>query len=155
MILSAQSIRKLCHETPPLIKPFVPRGIVNGKSYGLSSCSYDCRISHDLALGPGASALAATMERFCFPYNICGQILDKSSWARRFVTAFNTHFDPGFEGFATIELVNLGREIVSFAEGDPLCQMIFYWLDEPTERPYAGKYQNQEAGPVAARHEQI
>lgn len=211
-VLSAQSIRRLCVEgryarhfeaakqssnaplyramtqsPEPLITPFSERRVVNGKSYGLSACSYDCRIDQDLVLEPmpfeiiakllypaeartagqildevramlvGAAkfrALASTIERFNIPHNVCGSVLDKSSYARVFVSAFNTHFDPGFRGVATIELANLGPETVVYKRGDPLCQFKFEWLDEPTESPYEGKYQDQGAGPQGPRHEE-
>ena len=175
-ILSAQSIRRLCcapgydeywvmnpkedaqgfikwEGRRPLIHPFVERGVVNGKSFGLSACSYDCRISDGLIIPVGQSRLAATMERFCLPANICGSVLDKSSWARVFLTAFNTHLDPGWEGFLTVELANLGTSVVEFSPGDPLCQIKFEWLDGATDLPYSGKYQNQESGPQKARNE--
>jgi dCTP deaminase len=154
MILSAQSIRRMCIDhDPPLISPFTERGVFHGKSYGLSACSYDVRIDHCLLLRAGETALASTIERFCFPKNICGSVLDKSTYARQFLTCFNTHFDPGFHGFATIEIANLGKDDVFFAEGQPLCQFIFHILDEPTELPYRGKYQLQERGPQQARNE--
>lgn len=170
-VLSAQSIQILClnwqqYRYPndrehryspslkgPLIDPFVERGVQNGKSFGLSACTYDCRILDGLIIPVGQSRLASTIERFCFPNNICGSVIDKSSWARVFVTAFNTHLDPGWEGFLTVELANLGTEAAIFEPGDPLCQIKFEWLDEPTELPYSGKYQRQEAGPQKARHE--
>lgn len=79
MQLSAQSIYDLCTETKvydighrvrlidprtgdplPMISPFVAqRTVVNGKSYGLSSASYDIRIGHDLVLGPHPGYLTA------------------------------------------------------------------------------------------------
>ena len=50
--LSCQSIRALCEGENPMIHPFAPeKTVVNGKSYGLSHASYDCRIAHDLVLG--------------------------------------------------------------------------------------------------------
>ena len=161
-ILSAQSIRALCFppqlipralRPDPLITPFSERAVVRGKSYGLSACTYDCRISHDLILEPMKVALAATIEQFNFPHDICGSVLDKSSYARVFVSAFNTHFDPGFRGFATIELVNLGHETIHYITGDPLCQFKFERLDAPTELPYAGKYQDQRAAPQGTIYE--
>jgi dCTP deaminase len=153
-VLSAQSIRKLCLErTPALISPFTERGVFNGKSFGLSACSYDVRIDHCLLLRAKETALASTIERFCFPDNVCGSVLDKSSYARMFVSAFNTHFDAGFEGYATIELVNLGDDDVFFAEGQPLCQFKFEWLDHPTDLPYRGKYYMQHRGPQPAKYE--
>lgn len=164
-ILAAQSIRSLCipnqygyycfsQNKKPLIEPFVERGVQNGKSYGLSACTYDCRISDGLIIPVGQSRLASTIERFCFPDNICGSILDKSTWARKFVSALNTHFDPGFEGYATIELANLGTEAAIFEPGDPLVQMKFEWLDQPTNLPYAGKYNYQGPEPTPAKDEQ-
>lgn len=153
-VLSAQSIRRLCIDPKtmqgrlPLITPFTERGVLAGRSYGLSSCTYDCRIAHNLLLPVGQGKLAVTMERFCFPSNVCGSLLDKSTHARLFVSAFNTHFDPGFVGHATIELVNLGDAVAEWQAGDPICQMKFEWLDEPTELPYQGKYQDQPMVPV-------
>jgi dCTP deaminase len=80
-------------------------------------------------------------------------VLDKSSWARVFLSAFNTHLDPGWEGYLTVELANLSEEPIEFEEGDPLCQIKFEFLDQPTNIPYAGKYQDQPAEPVPARRE--
>jgi dCTP deaminase len=159
-VLSAQSIRSLCMIYPegfsdrPLISPFVERGTANGRSYGLSACSYDVRIDHFLVLRPGHCALASTMERFIFPDDVCGHVRDKSSLARNFVSVLNTHFDPGFEGFATIEIINHGSRTMTFQKGDPLCQFVFSSLDEPTLFPYRGKYFNQERGPQEARYEE-
>jgi dCTP deaminase len=165
-VISAQNIRSLCigdiarANGRPLISPFVERGVANGKSYGLSACTYDCRIDQNLILGPRDAALASTMERFSIPKNVCGSVLDKSTYARVFITAFNTHLDPGWgeemDGgcWLTIELVNLGNATVEFQNGDPVCQIKFEWLDEPTELPYHGKYSKQERGPQAARFEE-
>ena len=155
-VLSAQTIRKRCQywsgEPNPrgLIHPFVERGVVRGRSYGLSSCTYDCRISHNLLIPVRQSRLAVTMERFNLPHDVCGSVLDKSSWARVFLTAFNTHLDPGGEGYLTLELSNLGDECIDLQEGDPICQVKFELLDKPTELPYVGKYQNQEQKPTEA-----
>lgn len=181
-VLSAQSIRRLCegnqpYGQQPMITPFVERGVTSGKSFGLSSCTYDCRIAQDLTLEPMPfalierylktgekgfvpristtpyRALASTIERFALPASLCGSVLDKSSYARVFITAFNTHLDPGWNGWLTVELVNLGDTTVAYSVGDPVCQIKFEWLDEPTEIPYAGKYDQQEDRPVSARHE--
>jgi len=156
MQLAAQSIRALCVGlgAKPMIEPFVDqKQVVNGKSYGLSACSYDCRIDHDLTLWPGESALANTMEDFCMPADVVGYVVDKSSFARVFVTAFNTLIDPGFHGNLTLELVNLGKEVVHYKKGDPVVQIAFHWLDRKTDRPYAGKYQHQTKQPHPARYE--
>ncbi len=174
-VLSAQSIRKLCtwpqvsplnysnigpyqvwHDGNPLVSPFVERGVQNGKSYGLSACTYDCRIAHHLLLpvwSPGMGRLAVTQERFVIPKNICGTVLDKSTHARVFVSAFNTHLDPGWFGHLTVELINMGDEALDLVPGDPIIQIKFEWLDEATDLPYAGKYNDQPMEPVPARSE--
>lgn len=150
-VLSAQSIRRLCRGNKPLIEPFVEASTSGGRSFGLSACSYDCRIADGLLVPVGQGRLASTVERFRLPDNICGSVLDKSTWARVFLSAFNTHLDPGWEGFLTVELVNLGSEVVEFKPGDPLCQVKFEWLDVATILPYRGKYQDQEQGPQGPR----
>lgn len=143
--LSAQSIRKLCENVEsPMITPFVPeKQVVNGMSYGLSACSYDMRINHGLYLGAREFRLAHTFEDLHIPDNVVAYVCDKSSWARNGVSAFNTLIDPGFKGNLTLELVNHTGHDLSIEKGDPICQITFHWLDEPTVIPYRGKYQNQ------------
>ena len=148
--LSAQSILHLC-ENAGLIDPFIKdKRIVNGMSYGLSAASYDVRIAHDLTLMRHEPALANTMENFKIPLDVVGYVVDKSTYARRFITAFNTLLDPGWRGNLTLELVNLGNSPIDIKAGDPICQIVFHWLDEPTVLGYSGKYQNQPARPVPA-----
>ena len=102
---------------------------------------------------PPSRALAHTIEDFHFPDNVAGAVCDKSSFARVFVSAFNTFFDPGFQGNATLELVNLGAETVVIKAGDPICQFLFHFLDKPTDRPYRGKYFGQKKGAQPAIYE--
>jgi dCTP deaminase len=102
---------------------------------------------------PPHSALAYTLERFCMPNDVAAFVCDKSSYARVMVSAFNTLFDPGWRGIATLELVNLGEREVIIQAGDPICQIVFHQLTRPTDRAYVGKYQDQPARPVAARYE--
>ena len=182
--LSAQSIHRLCEaNVRPLIAPYNrEKVVINGKSAGLSSASYDCCIDHDLTLGvnpafiiaehvmtlgltaekflqktlkdnPPMTALAYTVEDFWLPADVSGDVCDKSSYARVFVSAFNTFFDPGFHGNGTLELVNHSEKRIVIKKGEPICQMIFSWLDEASDRPYTGKYQHQQRGAQAARFE--
>lgn len=154
--LSAQSIRRLCEADTPMISPFVgEKTIVNGVSYGLGPASYDVRIAHDLRLHRGQASLAHTVEDFHVPDNVVGYVVDKSTYARRFVTAFNTLIDPGFVGNLTLELVNIGAHVVNIREGDPIVQIAFHWLDEPTERPYGPgcKYYGQTKAAHGPRYD--
>lgn len=153
-ILSAQTIKALCLDYG-MIDPFVDHKVVyNGTSYGLSSASYDVRIAHDLALYPGDCALAHTVEDLRIPNDVCCMVVDKSTYARRFTSAMNTFVDPGFKGNLTLELVNHSNEVVRIKEGSPICQLVFFRLDQPTDRPYDGKYQNQSKAAHPPRYEE-
>lgn len=154
-ILSAQAIRRLCQGKSPLITPFVERGVLNGLSYGLSACTYDCRIAQGINLEVCCVTLVSTVERFCLPANVCGSVLDKSSFARLGVSTFNTHLNPGWEGWLTVELINLSPVALTIPVDSPICQIKFEWLDDETCLPYRSKYQNQENWPVGVRRESL
>ena len=150
-VLSAQSIRRMAVEHG-MITPFQERhGEHTRLSGGLSPAAYDCHAAQKLVLKPRASGLAVTVERFDMPHNLQAEIKDKSSWARNFASVYNTVMDPGFRGWLTIEVTNNTDYTLVFEEGDPICKLVFYWLDEPTEMPYAGKYQDQPPEPVGPR----
>jgi dCTP deaminase len=148
MILPAQSIRKL----KPIL-PFVERTVHNGMSFGLSHAGYDVRIAEEVWLMPGAFSLASTMEEFFMPKDLVAFVHDKSSWARLGLSLFNTVIEPGWCGYLTLELVNHSDVPLVIRAGDPIAQIIFMRLEEPTEKPYTGKYQDQKAGPQVAIHE--
>lgn len=151
MLLSAQSIRREID-----ISPFAERTVRNGMSFGLSSAGYDIRIKLDelvKVLMPGDFVLATTIEHLSFPHFVMGMLVDKSSWARKGLSVQNTVFEPGWRGYPTIEINNHSSECVPIHNVDPIAQMIFMWLDKPTDQPYSGKYQDQPQMPVAALEE--
>lgn len=149
MILSAQTIRAL-----QPITPFVERGVIRGRSYGLSSAGYDIRCAETITLLPGDFELASSIERFAMPNDVLGLVKDKSSWARLGLSAFNTVIEPGWAGYLTLELKNQRvDDVLHIKAGDPIAQIIFMRLDTATDQPYRGKYQDQEAGPQGARFE--
>ena len=98
-------------------------------------------------------ALAYTMEDFHMPENVCGVVMDKSTYARQFMSAMNTFIDPGFKGNLTLELVNHGPDPIDLRAGDPVAQILFLELDQATDRPYTGKYQHQTKAAHPARFE--
>jgi dCTP deaminase len=140
--------------TPPLIVPFVERSVSpGGRSFGLSSASYDVRIDQDVAVPPHGFVLASTIERFSMPDDLIGTVRDKSSWARLGLAVQNTLLDPGWPGYLTLELSNHSDGEIQIERGEPIAQIVFELLDQPTAQPYRGKYFNQERGPQPARHE--
>ena len=145
MILSGQSIRKR-----GIFTPFCERTKLYGMSYGLGPAGYDVRVAQAITLAPGTAALASTLEHFDMPRDLLGIVADKSTWARRFLAVQNTIIEPGWRGFLTLELTNHGKDTIKILPGSPIAQIILHMLDEPTQMPYAGKYQDQTSKPVAA-----
>lgn len=169
MILSGQTIRRLSAQEEPLLSPCVEADTFAGTSHGLGPAGYDLRlvlppdtdnddrVDYDQAgrrtmeLWPGDFALVAAQERFNMPDDLVGIVHDKSTWARRGLAVQNTIIEPGWEGFLTLELTNHGKEPLELVEGQGIAQVVFHRLDEPAEKPYSGKYQNQPYGPVGPK----
>lgn len=155
MILSAATLRQLRPLTP-----FAERTEFDGMTYGLGPAGYDVRVEFDatgmtdmFVLLPDQFILASTIERFTMPNWVLGIVHDKSSWARRGLSVFNTVIEPGWEGFLTLELVNHGREKLFIKRGTGIAQVIFHGLDiyGDLAETYTGKYQSQPRGPQGAK----
>lgn len=161
MILSGKTLREYAERGSPLVAPFVSeKTIQNGMSYGCSLAGYDIRIAEDIWLLKGEFSLASSIEVFDLPPNVVGLVHDKSTWARRGLSLFNTVIEPGWKGTLTLELVNHEDYGYSAAgeywetglvikAGDPIAQVIFMYTDQETEG-YNGKYQFQSKGPQEA-----
>jgi len=151
MILSAQSIRER-----NIISPFVERTVAeSGLTFGCGPCSYDVRVEFDsegtvpeIWLCPGEFVLASTIERFTMPRDVMAVAHDKSTWARRGLAVQNTLIDPCWCGYLTLELSNHTNRVLRIKRGDPIAQIVFHLLDEPTHIAYSGVYQDQPRGPM-------
>ncbi|MBB3997224.1 dCTP deaminase [Aureimonas pseudogalii] len=152
MILSAQTIRKRVENGSLVIEPFFPEPQkAYGLSFGLSSCGYDIRLAQAVVLFPFWGRLGSALERIGIPSDLRAKIDNKSTNARLFIDASrSTNAEPGWTGHLTLELTHDRPWPVRLPAGYPIAQVIFETLDEPTERPYRGKYQNQPDRPVAA-----
>lgn len=58
-----------------------------------------------------------------------------------------------WRGSLTLELVRFLPWPIRVRKGDPIVNVIFLRLEQPTDQPYEGKYQDQEPGPQAARYD--
>lgn len=153
VILAAQQIERLALKGF-LVLPCLPRTIhATGLSYGISSAGYDIRVREELRVHPGKFVLGSSLECFNMPEHILGVVHDKSTWARQGIALQNTVIEPGWHGFLTMEISNHSDKTITILEGSPIAQVIFHALMEPTDRPYGGKYQAQEAAPVEAKFE--
>lgn len=121
----------------------------HGVSYGMSEAGYDIRIAQSVTLHPFRRfALASAIERFHMPESLVGIVHDKSTWARRGLSVFNTVIEPGWAGYLTLELVYHGWRPIRIPAGAGIAQVIFHETCE--NAAYDGKYQNQSAGPQKA-----
>lgn len=148
MILSGPDIARRGILTPYLHE----KTVINGKSAGQSLAGYDIRINTQgatLFLHPGMFRLGVTVEHFQMPNDIVGLVKDKSSYARRGLSVFNTVIEPGWMGYLTLELVNHGNQVIEIEDGDPIAQVLFFETTEPT-LGYSGKYQHQGPNPQEA-----
>jgi dCTP deaminase len=134
-----------------------------GTSYGLGEAGYDIRIKQEILFREGDDgryvladtvyrkgrfALASAIERFKMPANLVGVVHDKSTWARRGLSVFNTVIEPGWNGYLTLELVYHGEGELIIPAGAGIAQVLFSETEE--HRRYEGKYQHQADMPVAA-----
>ena len=137
---------------------------LHGVSHGLGEAGYDIRIKQrvdfsytrqgfQVQLGkgliyPGRFIIASAIEEFQMPDNLVGVVHDKSTWARKGLSVFNTVIEPGWKGFLTLELVYHGYKPLIIPAGAGIAQVIFTQISNPNS--YDGKYQNQADEPVEA-----
>lgn len=141
----------------------------HGVSYGLGEAGYDIRIKQDITfyrlfgLIPmvkvvdgnqvsrhlGKFTLASAIEKFNMSPSCVAIVHDKSTWARRALSVFNTVIEPGWKGYLTLELVYHGRKKLHIPAGAGIAQVLFHLVQEPAN--YNGKYMNQPDKPVKAK----
>ena len=120
-----------------LEKPQVMRYDIDGEDASFMECF------------AGRFVLASAIEEFDMPDDLVGIVHDKSTWARRGLSVFNTVIEPGWKGFLTLELVYHGQENLVIPAGSGIAQVIFHHTRERIA--YSGRYQNQENQPVGAK----
>jgi dCTP deaminase len=168
-------IRQMAREQR-MIEPFVDHQVRDGViSYGLSSYGYDVRVADefrllDAAAGveidpkridetalteftgevcviPGHSlALGRTLEYLRIPRDVITICFGKSTYARAGILINVTPFEPEWEGFATLAIVNTTPLPVRVHAGEGIAQILFLGGAGPCDESYAdkrGKYQAQ------------
>lgn len=148
MFLSDRTIKTLIASGVIGVTPFDP-AMVQPASIDLKLGNLD--LPHGLQLDtviwsvpPGKFLLGVTAERIRLPNHIAGTVHGKSTWARKGLTIHQTggHVDPFFDGDLTLELQNVSDKDILIRKGEPICQLVFTYLDMECETPYAGRYQN-------------
>lgn len=142
--LPAQTIRRL-----GILTPCAPRTRFNGVTYGLGPAGYDLRIAQDVTLIIGWPKMVDAVEVFNMPNDCLGRLYTKSTWARapNHVRVANTVIDPGWRGILRLELsLHKIRRPLRIKAGTAVVYLVIERLEEPTEQPYEGKYQDQLPG---------
>ena len=159
--------RKSLLEAAPIKDMLSEKISAHGVTYGMSEAGYDIRIKQSVQFlrtdtgfiagvmypdgpdfTPGRFALASAVEEFQMPTYLTGIVHDKSSWARRGLSVFNTVIEPGWSGFLTLELVYHGDTDLIIPAGAGIAQVIFHQTSDFAL--YKGRYQNQADEPVPA-----
>lgn len=168
-------IRKMAQEHG-MIEPFEEkqaRG--NVVSFGLSSYGYDMRVADEFRIftnvhstivdpknftgdslvefkgevcvvPPNSFALARSVEYFRIPRSVLTITVGKSTYARCGVITNLTPFEPGWEGYVTLEISNTTPLPAKIYANEGIAQVLFFEADEECEISYAdkqGKYQGQ------------
>ena len=172
MIINGQTLL----EAAPIKNMLPTKQVAFGMSYGCSEAGYDIRIKQEIRFYPvnpdaefkkfrvmtftndsftnddeGRFTLASAIEEFQMPTNLLGRVCDKSSWARKGLSVFNTVIEPGWNGFLTLELVYHGNTELIIPAGAPIAQVIFEEVKNPAQ--YNGKYQFQSSEPTPSKYE--
>ena len=112
-------------------------------------------ITKPYQLKPGQFVLCSTAEKVTLPDDIAGQLMLRSSAARKgFDHCLAGFVDSGWSGELTLELRNnLQLNFLEIQAGMRLMQLVCYKLNFPSMANYAvtGKYKNQ-AGPTPSNN---
>jgi dCTP deaminase len=95
---------------------------------------------------PNSFALARSVEYFRIPRNVLCVTVGKSTYARAGIVTNVTPFEPGWEGFVTLEISNTTPLPAKIYANEGIAQVLFLEADEECEVSYAdrdGKYQGQ------------
>jgi len=159
-----------------MIEPFSEDLIKTGISFGTTSYGYDMRISNEfrllkldapgmidpknldpelfqevirdvLELQPHSIAIGRSVEYFRIPRQILTISFGKSTYARCGLLVNVTPFEPEWEGFVTISILNASPLPVRVYANEGIAQVVFLEAGTVCETSYRdrkGKYQAQQ-----------
>ncbi len=160
-----------------MIRPFAPNRARPGRiSFGVSSYGYDFRLAREFKIPrfaianrwdpkkmdpklwedcrtsacwipPNSYVLGRSLEYFRVPRDVLVICQGKSTYARCGLIVNVTPFEPEWEGYVTVSLVNASPIPVRVYAGEGIAQVVFIRADHPCKVSYAdrkGKYQAQK-----------
>lgn len=86
---------------------------------------------------PGEFVLALTKEYIKIPPDLMGSVDGRSSLGRLGIVVHTTSagIDPGWEGYFTLEITNVGKVPVVLYPGMRICKLVLHKLTSEAERP--------------------
>ncbi len=104
---------------------------------------------------PQSFLLASTEQTISLPSDLIVFVEGRSSIGRMGLFIQNAGWvDPGYHGRITLELFNANRLPIELKAGQKICQFVVAQLDQPSEHPYKGKYQDSGSVVGSRIHEE-
>lgn len=159
-----------------MIEPFLESLVSTGVSFGTTSYGYDMRIANEfrvlrpdacgvldakslderlfqkvaadvLELQPHSLAIGRSVEYFRIPRQVLAVCFGKSTYARCGLLVNITPFEPEWEGFVTMSLLNVSPLPIKVYANEGIAQVVFLQANRECEVSYRdrkGKYQSQQ-----------
>ncbi len=162
MVLSDNDIRKLMNERKLVVSPFSeeqlgPASIdltLSNKFWKFKRKYVKKRVDllgvdfneatepvvcDSLELAPGEMCLGLTLEKLTLANDIIGHLEGRSRYARMGLAVHITSslVQPGSDNHQVLEIVNLSPSKLLIHEGMRISQVVFEFLDSPTDKPYS------------------
>lgn len=158
MILTAQQITEAYRRSDILIDPFDEEQV--------QAATYDLRVGDQgattsskklvniretgyLLIQPGDFGVMTVLEEIRLGHQYAARFGLRSKYARKGLMATTgPQIDPGYHGRLIVGITNLTPKPISLAYKDDFVSVEFHRLEEPTQKPYDGPYQDRlELGP--------
>jgi len=108
-------------------------------------------ITQNLLLKSGARVIGCSHDRYRIPLDYFGLVQTKGTLARMFVqvTCNDGQIEPGFDGFITLEIVNLSPWTIELPKSSEIGQLFLFKTSTPTRNGYSGRYaEGAKEGPT-------
>lgn len=126
---------------------YVPMPQVKSVVYGVHPApknifSQKLTAKQNLVLEPGAQVIACSKHIYKIPIDYLGIVQTKGTLARLFVqaTCNDGQVEPGFNGYITLEFVNLSPWVVEIPVGSEVAQLYLMKCSSPAQKAYSGRY---------------
>lgn len=110
-------------------------------------------IEQNLVLKPGQQVITCSKHRYKIPLDYFGLVQTKGTLARLFVqvTCNDGQVEPGFDGFITLEIINMSPWTIELPAGSDIAQIYLMKCSSTASQAYHGRYmESSKEGPTLA-----